>query len=229
VRHMSCADCGEVVPQLKPAAPAAPAAPPAANQSQDQQKNHGPNKGVQYLRNYSQPKMNTKPRQQPIADERADQTDQQITDQPKSATLHHPAGQPSRNNSNDDDNQKTLIRQVHDVAPETTQPSLMLIHDIGSNGNSAVVAPAITNRIRIVGQSADFTLLWAGSRRPTQDNIAENGGFRLLRHRIAKMRAAFGTGLPAKFHFLPQSPCDRPFFPARLCHIGGPTTTPPNG
>jgi hypothetical protein len=101
--------------QLEPAAPAASGAP-TANQSQDQQKDDGSNKSVEDEGNYSRPKVNTKSRQQPIANECADQSDQQITDQSEAATLHHPAGQPARNYSNNDDNQKTLIGQVHNIA-----------------------------------------------------------------------------------------------------------------
>jgi hypothetical protein len=46
---------------------------------------------------------------------RADQTDQQVADQSKAATLHHPAGQPAGNDPDNDDYEKTLIGQVHDV------------------------------------------------------------------------------------------------------------------
>jgi hypothetical protein len=82
--------------------------------------------------------MNTKSRQQPIANERADQTDQQITDQSETTTLHHPAGEPACNNSNYDDDQKTLIGQVHDIASQRNARWLMLIDANSSEFNSAV-------------------------------------------------------------------------------------------
>jgi hypothetical protein len=101
---------------MEASAPAAPAAPAAAHQSQDQQKDHGSNEGIQNKGDNSRPEVNTKSRQQPIADECADQPDQQITDQSKAATLHYPACQPTGYNADNDDNEETLIGEVHDVA-----------------------------------------------------------------------------------------------------------------
>jgi len=68
-----------------------------------------------------------KSRQQPITDECADQTDEQVTDQSKTTTLHHPACQPTGYNADNDDNDETLIGQVHDVAFQRDDLWLMLI------------------------------------------------------------------------------------------------------
>jgi hypothetical protein len=59
------------------------------------------------------PEMNTKLRQQPVANERTDQTDEQVTDEPEAAALHHPASQPTGDNSDHDDDEETLIGQMH--------------------------------------------------------------------------------------------------------------------
>src|ERR1700726_1595353 len=112
---------------LQPSAPAASAAPAAAHQSQDQQQDNGADEGVQDQRDNSGPEVNAKLRQQPVADKRADQADQQIADQSKTAPLHHPARQPARDNSDDDDDEETLIGEVHGVAFLRDCPRLMPI------------------------------------------------------------------------------------------------------
>jgi hypothetical protein len=114
-------------------APAASVAPTAAQQPQDQQKDNGANEGIQNETNHSRPEVNPKSRQQPIADKGANQTDQQIADQSKSAPLHHPACQPPGNNANDNDDQQTLIGQVHDDTSERDERWLMPIADNSSN------------------------------------------------------------------------------------------------
>jgi hypothetical protein len=94
----------------------APAAPAAADQSQDQQKHNGSNEGIDDQSHDTRPKVNPKLRQQPITDEGTDQTDEQIADQSKTATLHHPACQITGNDSDENDDEQTLIGQMHDVA-----------------------------------------------------------------------------------------------------------------
>jgi hypothetical protein len=94
----------------------APAAPTTAYQSQDQEKHNGSDEGVDDQSNHTCPEVNAKLRQQPVAYERTDETDQQVTDQSKTTALHYPACQIAGNNSDDDNHEKTLIGQVHDVA-----------------------------------------------------------------------------------------------------------------
>ncbi len=50
---------------------------------------------------------------QPIADEGADQADNQVTDQAEAATRHHAAGQVAGDNSDDKDDEKALIGKIH--------------------------------------------------------------------------------------------------------------------
>jgi hypothetical protein len=132
-------------------APAAPVAPTAVNQPQDHQKDNSPNEGVQDQRNNSHPEVNPKSRQQPITDKCADQTNQQITDQSKSTTLHHPTCQPSGNNTNNNDNQETLIGQVHDRTSEREDRWLMPIVENSSNYSSAF--HSIASSVRATSRS----------------------------------------------------------------------------
>src|SRR5271156_4937551 len=86
--------------QHSPPAPAASVITAAATeQPEQQQKHHGPYKGVDDQRDNADPEVNAKLRHQPVADEGADQADQQIADQSETATLHHPAGQIPGNDS----------------------------------------------------------------------------------------------------------------------------------
>src|ERR1700733_407442 len=110
-------------PLYSPPAPAASVVTAAAaNQPEQQQKDNGPDKGVDDQSDDPNTEVNTKLRQQPIADEGADQTDQQIADQSEPATLHHPARQISCDNSDNDDHEKALIGQVHDFVSREGTP-----------------------------------------------------------------------------------------------------------
>ena len=95
--------------------PAPAASVAAAEQPEQQQKDNGADKGVYDQGNDPDAQVNAKSRQEPIADKGADQTDDQITHQSKTSPLHHPARQPSGDDSHNEDDEKTLIGQVHDV------------------------------------------------------------------------------------------------------------------
>ena len=75
------------------------------------------------------------PRHQPIADKRADQANYQIADQSETATLHQPAGEPSRDNADDQDDKKTLIGQMHGRPPSKNIKKIILTH--GSHTDNA--------------------------------------------------------------------------------------------
>ncbi len=90
--------------------PATSAAEPTAYQSQDQQKHHGSNEGVDDQSNDAYSEVNTKLGQKPVTDERTDETDEQIADQSEASTLHHSACQITRYNADNDDYEQTLIR-----------------------------------------------------------------------------------------------------------------------
>ena len=59
--------------------------------------------------------MDADPRQQPIADKRADQANNQVTDQSEAAAFHYSPGQPSGDDPNQKNNEQTLIGQVHNL------------------------------------------------------------------------------------------------------------------
>jgi hypothetical protein len=97
-----------------PASPPTPATPTtAAHQPKQQKKHHRANEGVDDQGNDPGAKMDANPRQQPIADKRADQANNQVTDQSKAAAFHDSAGEPSGDNADDQDDKKTLIGQIH--------------------------------------------------------------------------------------------------------------------
>src|SRR6266852_6979098 len=148
---------GRVTPKLPAPAPVASVAPTAANEPQNQQKDDGPNKGVQYESDNSHPEVNTKSRQQPITDECPNQADDQIADQSKTATFHHPACQPSGNNSDNNDDQETLIRQVHDLASQQDDRARLM--PIGDNSS----VPAIHSITSSFPASIDKTWMPAAA------------------------------------------------------------------
>jgi hypothetical protein len=122
-------------------APAASTTKPTAYQSQDQQKHDGSYEGVDDQSNDPGPEVNTKARQQPVTYERSDQTNEQITNQSKAATLHHSACQPTGDNSDHDNDEQTLIGEVHDGCLHGGYGSLTLVDDNGSSW--AVVDPSL--------------------------------------------------------------------------------------
>jgi hypothetical protein len=93
-------------------------APSAANQPEQQEKHHGAYESVQNQRDDAAAEVNTDARQQPIADKRADQAYNQIADQSEAAAFHHSAGEPARNNANNQDDQETFIGQMHGRFPQ---------------------------------------------------------------------------------------------------------------
>ena len=75
--QLSSDDNRRSCPLYSSSAPAAPVT--AANQPDQQQKDNGSDKGVYDQSNNADPEVNTKSRQEPIANKGADQTDYQIT------------------------------------------------------------------------------------------------------------------------------------------------------
>src|SRR5689334_9619642 len=99
----------------------APSPPPptqaTADEPEQEQQHHGSDKGVEDQRDDAGAEMDTEPRQQPVADERTDQANNQIADQSETAAFHHSAGKPSGDNADDQDDQKTFVRQMHGQPP----------------------------------------------------------------------------------------------------------------
>src|SRR5215475_1011559 len=109
--------CSRSLGCVLPASPASSITKATTEQAQDEQEDHRAYESIHDCGDDSRAKMNAEPRQQPIADKRSDETNKQITYQPEAAALHDAAGEPASNDSNQNDNEQTLIRQVHDLSP----------------------------------------------------------------------------------------------------------------
>jgi hypothetical protein len=98
-------DLGETVARFALPTPTPPAAiaRSASNQSKDQQEDHCAYERVDYQGDNADAEVNTKSRQEPIADERSNKADHQIANQPKAATSRNLARQVPGNNPNHDD------------------------------------------------------------------------------------------------------------------------------
>jgi hypothetical protein len=69
--------------------------------------------------------METELGQQPVADKRPDQANDQVADQTETAAFHHSAGEPSGDNSDDQDDEETLIGKMHGRPPNKTIGSII--------------------------------------------------------------------------------------------------------
>ena len=96
-----------------PASPPTPATPTAAHQPKDQKKHHRTYEGIDDKGNDPSAKMDAEARQQPITDKCTDQANNQVADQSKATTRHYSAGKPSRDNADDQDDEETLIGEMH--------------------------------------------------------------------------------------------------------------------
>jgi hypothetical protein len=67
--------------------------------------------------------MNTNAGQQPVANECADNTYNEIADESESGTPHDLSGQPAGNKTNHQYDQKTFVGNVHVTASATCRPS----------------------------------------------------------------------------------------------------------
>jgi hypothetical protein len=97
-------------PALPAPSPPAAVACLAANQTKDQQEYDCTYERVYDQRDDACPEMNTKSRQQPIADKSANEADYQIANEAESTASHHPAPEVPRDYPNHDDNQQALVR-----------------------------------------------------------------------------------------------------------------------
>jgi hypothetical protein len=98
-------------------APISPATP--ANEAKDEQQYDCTYKSVDNQRDNSHTEMNVEPRQQPITDESAQQSNYQVPDQPESPASHHLSCQPTGNEPNQNNDQEALIRQMHGSLPKS--------------------------------------------------------------------------------------------------------------
>ena len=99
------------LPQLRPkfASPAAA----ATNEPDDQQQDQRADGGVDDRRDDAGAEMDAELRKQPAADEGADDSNEEIADDPEPGALHDLAGQPARNEADHQYDQETFTRHVH--------------------------------------------------------------------------------------------------------------------
>src|ERR1700722_9703086 len=60
--------------------------------------------------------MDADPREQPIANERADNADDQVADKTKAAAIDDFSGEPSGDHADNHDDEQALVRQIHSLA-----------------------------------------------------------------------------------------------------------------
>jgi hypothetical protein len=100
-------------------APTPPGSTP--NEPKDKQQNDCAYQRAHDQFDDSTAKVNAQLRQQPIADERANETHHQIANEAKPTSAHDPAGEVPGDYTDDDDNKQALIRQVHAIPPRTVR------------------------------------------------------------------------------------------------------------
>lgn len=89
--------------RMSPAPTTAPAPTPPAStldEADDEEQHNRADGGIDDQTEDSGAKMDVQSRQQPVANEGADNPDDQITDEPKSCALHDLTGQPPGNQTN---------------------------------------------------------------------------------------------------------------------------------
>src|SRR5262249_38703483 len=85
----------------------------------DEQKNHGPDDGVDDRRQDAADEDESNLRQEPAGDDCADDADNDVTDEPKAITLHDQASEPAGNGADDQPNDQRLNHRN----PPLHQPS----------------------------------------------------------------------------------------------------------
>jgi hypothetical protein len=95
----------------------APTAAPATTTRDDpdnDEQHNGTHGGVDDQSHCSDAKMDVQSRQQPITNEGADNSDDQVADEPEAPAPHNLTSQPPCNNADDDYDEETLVRKMHD-------------------------------------------------------------------------------------------------------------------
>src|SRR5437016_1186682 len=103
-------------PTASPSAAPAPSASPAAsaaNEPENQQKQHRADRGVDDRSDNAHANVDAELRQQPVADEGAYDSDDEVADDPIPRAAHDLAGQPSCNDADQQDDEETFTR--HDT------------------------------------------------------------------------------------------------------------------
>jgi hypothetical protein len=87
---------------------AAPAAI-ASDKPDDEEKDYRSERGANDLRDHADPEMEAKAREQPVTDESADDTDDQVAYEAEAAAAHDLTREPAGHDADDDDRDQTVI------------------------------------------------------------------------------------------------------------------------
>src|SRR5262249_20589729 len=88
-----------------------------AEQAHHQQQYQRTDQRIDDQRDDAAAEMDMQSRQQPVADECANQSHQQVADETKAGALHDLAGQPAGNNADDEYDEQAFIREMHAMPP----------------------------------------------------------------------------------------------------------------
>src|ERR1700741_4864080 len=94
--------------QFKSSSAAGSPAATAANELDDREKDDGADRCVDDRGRYSGAQVNIQSRQQPIADKRADDSDDDVTDYAEARTSHDQGGQPAGYQTDDENDDETF-------------------------------------------------------------------------------------------------------------------------
>jgi hypothetical protein len=104
---------GFAASRLQTAPPTAVPLAASTDQPYHDQQQDGADGGVDDRADNSDTKMDTDLRQEPVADEGANNSDDEVTNQAETCALYDLAGQPPRNEANEQYDKKTFIRHMH--------------------------------------------------------------------------------------------------------------------
>src|ERR1051326_7845496 len=113
VSNCSLISAGEGLRLPAPAPTSPPAAAPAtlvAHELDDHQEQQRANRGVDDHRDKARAKVDAEPRQQPGADERSDDSDDEVAGNSEPGAAHDLSSQPSGDEADQEDDDKTLAR-----------------------------------------------------------------------------------------------------------------------
>src|SRR5580658_9883724 len=99
--------------ELLAAPPDAAPTAAAADEADDEKQHDAADRRVDDRADNSDAEMDVELRQQPVADEGADDSDDNVANQPKTGPAHDVTGQPSRDKTDDEDDEEAFVGQVH--------------------------------------------------------------------------------------------------------------------
>src|ERR1700736_5425090 len=122
------------------ASPSAAPSPSAADEPENQQEQHRADRGVDDRSDNTHANVDAELRQQPVADEGAYDSDDEVAEDPIPGAAHDLAGQPSGNDADQQDDEETFTR--HDTLSQiSTESGRPLTAALPSGGKAAHPPP----------------------------------------------------------------------------------------